>query len=204
MAEKKYLSYEGLQDVAGHVNTRLKTVTTIPVSADDGAVRLYVGATTNTYTNGHIYQYDLTNTQWKDITNFSIIFTGTQAEWDNLSLAEKQAYDTCNITDDSGTNNVYTKDEVDDLLDNKVDKTTLTIKSKELSNGITIAAGAIEQVSDNTLKNKIFSGYSIYNVVNHNISVTQAYASADGIVVAIRNNGNSSITTGKITVYYAG
>ena len=101
MAEKQYLDLTGLQDVAGHVNTRLKTVTTIPVSADNGAVRLYVGATTNTYKNGHIYQYDLTNTTWKDITNFSIIFTGTQAEWNNLSLVEKQAYDICNITDDT-------------------------------------------------------------------------------------------------------
>ena len=66
--EKQYLDYNGLQDVAGHVNTRLKTVTTMPVSADNGAVRLYVGNTTNTYIQGHIYQYDYTNTTWVDIT----------------------------------------------------------------------------------------------------------------------------------------
>lgn len=66
--EKKYLDLTGLQDVASHVNTRLKTVTTIPVSADDGAVRLYVGETNVNYTKGHIYQYDLANTRWNDIT----------------------------------------------------------------------------------------------------------------------------------------
>ena len=68
MAEKKYLNYEGLTDVATHVNTRLKTVTTMPVSADDGAVRLYVGTTDSTYTQGHTYKYDTTQTKWIDIT----------------------------------------------------------------------------------------------------------------------------------------
>ena len=71
MAEKKYLDYTGLQDVAGHVNTRLKTVTTIPASADNGAVRLYVGVTTPTYIKGHIYQYSTTDSQWNDITGSS-------------------------------------------------------------------------------------------------------------------------------------
>ena len=381
MAEKKYLNLEGLQDVANHVNTRLKTVTTIPVSADNGAVRLYVGETTSTYTKGHIYQYNSTDSEWVDITGsadytagngiditdneISVetnIFTGTTAEWNTLSLVEKQAYDICNITDDVSENNYYTESEVDALLDEKLsyadngilgaknflnntatsqtinnvaftvnsdDKTVdvtrtaeqtviatmdlyvvsdedykllagktllmtgcpsggsndtyylecyyndgtghwlrdigdgltitfpatkpttikfligikvasvvpsgglkfkpmlrlasdtdstyqpyamtnkgltdlLKIKSKEISSGLTIAAGAVEQVSDSTLKGKIFSGYSIYSVVNYNISVTQAYSGSDGIVIAIKNNGNSSITTGKITVYYAG
>lgn len=69
MAEKKYLDEVGLQDVASHVNTRLKTVTSIPVSADNGAVRLYVGTTTATYIQGHIYQYDSVNSEWVDITS---------------------------------------------------------------------------------------------------------------------------------------
>lgn len=67
MAEKKYLDYTGLQNVAGHVNTRLKTVTTMPVSADNGAVRLYVG-TTGTYVQGHTYQYNTSTSAWVDIT----------------------------------------------------------------------------------------------------------------------------------------
>ena len=276
-------------------------------------------------------------------------FTGTQAQWDALSLANKQKYEICNITDDGSTDNVYTVNEVDALLDEKLSYadngilgaknllpnngttntvngvtftvnsdgsvtvngtatadtqitiyngkfktgnyivskgntnefpvvtvysvakaqnlavvqetevpvtidssdaneilsvvwvsagTTVTnqtvypmirlasdadstyqpytmtnktitdflqVKSKEISNGLTIAAGAIEQVTDTTLKGKIFSGYSIYSVQGYNLSVTQAYCSNDnGAVIAIKNNGNASVTTGKITVYYAG
>ena len=67
--EKQYLDYNGLTDVAGHVNTRLKTVTTMPVSADNGAVRLYAGTTTDTYIRGHIYQYNSTDSEWVDITS---------------------------------------------------------------------------------------------------------------------------------------
>ena len=100
MAEKKYLDYNGLQDVAGHVNTRLKTVTSMPVSADNGAVRLYVGVTTNTYTQGHIYQYSTTSSAWVDITDNSLddlnnvditsptngqvlTYNSTTGEWEN-------------------------------------------------------------------------------------------------------------------------
>ena len=66
--EKQYLDYNGLANVAGYVNTRLKTVTTMPVSADNGAVRLYVGTSGSTYEQGHIYQYNSENTEWVDIT----------------------------------------------------------------------------------------------------------------------------------------
>lgn len=54
---KKYLDLEGLQNVASKVNSRLKTVTAMPASASDGAIRLYVGETDANYTKGHIYQY---------------------------------------------------------------------------------------------------------------------------------------------------
>lgn len=41
------------------------------------------------------------------------IFTGTQAEWDALTLAEKQTYGQANITDDeSGTPEYYSTEEV--------------------------------------------------------------------------------------------
>ena len=136
MAEKQYLSYKGLQDVAGHVNTRLKTVTTIPASADDGAVRLYVGETGVTYKKGHIYQYNATDLEWVDITSSSeytagngiditdneisvetYIFTGTQAQWDALTTDQKKEYDICNITDDASSDDeIYTKSEIDAML----------------------------------------------------------------------------------------
>lgn len=66
--EKQYLDYNGLANVAGYVNTRLKTVTTMPVSADNGAVRLYVGTSGSTYEQGHIYQYNSVDEEWVDIT----------------------------------------------------------------------------------------------------------------------------------------
>ena len=64
--DKKYLNEDGLAQVAGYVNTRLKTVTTMPLSADEGAVRLYVGEDTETYSKGHTYQYQ--SGEWVDIT----------------------------------------------------------------------------------------------------------------------------------------
>ena len=146
MAEKKYLNLEGLQDVANHVNTRLKTVTTIPASADDGAVRLYVGETGVTYKKGHIYQYNATDLEWIDITSSSeytagngiditdneisvetYIFTGTQAQWDALTTDQKKEYDICNITDDASSDDeIYTKSEIDVLLDDKANVTAIT------------------------------------------------------------------------------
>ena len=66
MAE--YLDKNGLEDVASKVNSRLKTVTTMPESASDGAVRLYVGASDQTYIKGHVYQYSQSGSEWIDIT----------------------------------------------------------------------------------------------------------------------------------------
>ena len=51
----KYLNEDGLQVVADKINTRLKTVTEMPSTANDGAVRLYIG-TDGTYLKGHIYK----------------------------------------------------------------------------------------------------------------------------------------------------
>ena len=108
--EKKYLDLTGLQDVASHVNTRLKTVTTMPLSADNGAVRLYVGNTTNTYIQGHIYQYDLANTEWKDITATSpstsayhAAGTKTVAELTSSLLVAANEGNVYNITDSGVT-----------------------------------------------------------------------------------------------------
>lgn len=56
MSTRRYLDKTGLEEVALHVNSRLKTVTTMPVTADEGAVRLYVGQTTSSFIKGHTYQ----------------------------------------------------------------------------------------------------------------------------------------------------
>ena len=97
MAEKHYLDEEGLEQVAGHVNSRLKTVTTMPVSANEGAVRLYVGTTDNTYTKGHTYQYQ-TNA-WVDISG------------SGASVASEVSYD--NTTSELSATNV--QDAIDEL-----------------------------------------------------------------------------------------
>ena len=72
MSEKYYLDEQGLAEVANHVNSRLKTVTVMPQNPADGIVRLYVGATNNNFTKGHIYQYN-TNA-WTDITEVDQTF----------------------------------------------------------------------------------------------------------------------------------
>lgn len=56
---KEYLDLEGLRNVAGKVNSRLKTVTEMPASANNGATRLYIGETDANYTKGHIYKYEI-------------------------------------------------------------------------------------------------------------------------------------------------
>ena len=56
--DKKFLNEDGLQIVADNTNTRLKTITEMPLTANNNAIRLYVGETTSTYTKGHIYQYN--------------------------------------------------------------------------------------------------------------------------------------------------
>ena len=54
----KYLDEDGLQVVADKINTRLKTVTEMPLTAKPGAVRLYVGEDMADYKKGHIYKYN--------------------------------------------------------------------------------------------------------------------------------------------------
>ena len=68
MATKKYLDQTGLAEVAGYVNSRLKTVTEMPVTASDGATRLFCGETNDNYTKGHIYQFVESYGAWKDLT----------------------------------------------------------------------------------------------------------------------------------------
>ena len=106
MATKKYLDETGLAEVASHVNTRLKTVTTMPVSASSGAIRLYVGEETANYIPGHTYEYQTDH--WEDITNAARIWHGSQEDWDLLSTAEKKLYDYAAFTDDDTNTGLFT------------------------------------------------------------------------------------------------
>jgi len=44
------------------------TVTTVPSDPENGDVIIYVGATSGSYTQGHTYKYDSSQTAWVDIT----------------------------------------------------------------------------------------------------------------------------------------
>lgn len=56
MSQRKYLDEVGLRDVAQHVKSRLKTVTVMPSTASEGAVRMFCGPTDSNFINGHTYQ----------------------------------------------------------------------------------------------------------------------------------------------------
>jgi hypothetical protein len=66
--EKQFLDETGLQKVAENINSRLKTVTIMPVNPKDGQVVLYVGESGMAYTKGCIYQFDESEDEWMDIT----------------------------------------------------------------------------------------------------------------------------------------
>lgn len=53
---KKYLDETGLAEVATHVNSRLKTVTVMPSTASEGAIRMFCGESTSNFIKGHTYQ----------------------------------------------------------------------------------------------------------------------------------------------------
>ena len=55
--EEQFLDETGLQKVAENVNSRLKTVTIMPVNPKDGQIVLYVGESGMAYTKGHVYQF---------------------------------------------------------------------------------------------------------------------------------------------------
>ena len=99
--DKKFLDADGLQIVADNTNRRLKTVTEMPLTASNNAIRLYVGETTSTYTKGHAYQ--IQSGIWTDITQTDEIDTSFNPVSDNaqsgvaISQAFKQAIN--NVTD---------------------------------------------------------------------------------------------------------
>lgn len=95
------------EDVAeAMANAGLKVTDTIPTSPEDGDVLLYIG-TEEGFTKGGIYQYSATQGEWilistadVDLSNYETSWTGTKAEWDALTTAEKKEYKIANITDD--------------------------------------------------------------------------------------------------------
>lgn len=87
--EKKYLDYEGLSQVADHIKSRLKTATTMPLSAADKTVIQYIGETTNSYTKGHIYQFNASKTLTIGFTSASSGTVGKFFGFDELPVTEE-------------------------------------------------------------------------------------------------------------------
>ena len=127
----RYLDEEGLQVVANKVNTRLKTVTEMPASADEGVVRLYVGSDTENYKKGHTYQYALIHVpyyawRWEDGSGGNPFYTYTLSETpqegdlcydsDRIKMEWKVAsFDSANNTITDTDNYEYVRDTTQDL-----------------------------------------------------------------------------------------
>jgi hypothetical protein len=172
MATKKFLNDAGLARVADKVNEKLKVVSTMPLTPFDGQVVLYVGATTASYTQGGIYLYNANDTEWillssvpVDLTPYKKIFTGTQAEWNQLTLAEKKEYDEADLTDDLAGGELIVTDAVTDgdlnpVTSNAVfDYTTPTDYAMGNDSGTSVTIDLSDKISDATAS--ILKGYAV-------------------------------------------
>ena len=79
-ATKKWDILGGNFDISGleaEVATKLTKVTAMPANPADGDYVLYLGTTTSDYTQGRIYQYNATGTEWVLVGNgMTAITTG--------------------------------------------------------------------------------------------------------------------------------
>ena len=94
------------------VVNRLVVTDTMPTASASllDATRLYVGTTTSDFSKGGIYQcqsdgeggyeWILISQADVDLSQYKKIFTGTSAEWDELTLDEKKEHDECDLSDD--------------------------------------------------------------------------------------------------------
>lgn len=96
-------------------DNKLAVVATMPQASFEllDKQRLYVGTTTATYTKGVIYECQLVpesepaeyawvgiSTAEVDLTDYQTSFTGTKAQWEALTSAQKAQYELVYITDD--------------------------------------------------------------------------------------------------------
>lgn len=105
MATDKYLNLQGLTEVAGYVNEKLKTVTTMPASPNVNDVVLYKGATTASYKQGSVYLYTTVKTyyKWSDGTDNYYTLAAAPSVGDTV------------YSDTIGTDSGYTITAYDDL-----------------------------------------------------------------------------------------
>lgn len=174
MAERKYLDEVGLQTVANNVNTRLKTVTTMPSSATNGAVRLYVG-NTGTYIKGHTYQYNSTSEEWNDITPITDISSKADkvVSATNGDLAELDSNG--NLTD-SGilSSNVVVKSNTTGLLKNDG---TVDTNTYATTTALEDKADKVASATENDIATLNSSGNLTDSGINSNIFPSGATSS---------------------------
>lgn len=91
MTENKYLGNEALPEVIYAINNRLKTVVTMPATADDGQVLLYVGTASVNYETGHVYKYSSTD-GWVDITSSVSVQVSTVADLEAIEVGQVVQY----------------------------------------------------------------------------------------------------------------
>ena len=131
---------------AAMANAGLKVVDTIPTAPENNDVILYVGATTEDYEKGGIYQYNATQAAWilistadVDLSTYETSWTGTTAQWNALAQTEKVKYQLVNITDDAAGQTVVdavtngdmrpiTSNAVYDLI-NQITTATITLQN---------------------------------------------------------------------------
>lgn len=110
--------------ITEEINKKLTVVDNMPTASAEfvGKQNLYVGNTTDYLNKGGIYEcrsdgsdgyeWVLISTADVDLSKYKKIFTGTRAEWDALTAAEKKEYDICNLTDDIAGGELVVSDEV--------------------------------------------------------------------------------------------
>ena len=128
ITNKYFLDEQGLSTVANHIKERLKTVSTMPATAGDGTVLLYKGATSGSYTNGHIYQYSTTTNSWVDISPSG---GHTMSPTTSSSLTEDTIVSTIN-------NTINTNEEVASLYG--IQKWTNEKRIRRIMNGSDVGA----------------------------------------------------------------
>lgn len=170
---EEYLDKLGLERVAEYVNNKVAKVLTLPSDATEGLVVLYVGGTSATAIQGHIYKAQ--EGSWVDITpptntfndeDFSVgaqnevsllpawrVYHGTRAAWDLLSVAEKTQYGATAFTDDEGGAYVdtYSTNEVKTnkvWIDNKPVYRKVLVVNQTISSDTTISSTIPDGVSD--------------------------------------------------------
>ena len=198
MAEKKYLDEIGLQDVAGHVNTRLKTVTTMPASANNGAVRLYVGATDSTYTQGHTYQYSTTQSKWIDITPTADI-SNKADKVSSATNGDLAGLDSNGNLTDSGilATNVITKSVTSGLVknDGSIDTNTYATTTQLANKADKVASATTDDFATLDSNGNLTDSGINKNIVPSNASSSNKLATVSDVSAAYRPSGNATLAT---------